>query len=47
MICRGVTAATSISSDAPLNRDAGAPPALNAAEIAQLIAFLRTLDDQD
>jgi cytochrome c peroxidase len=35
------------SSDAPLNRDAGEAPALNAAEITQLIAFLRTLDDQD
>jgi cytochrome c peroxidase len=34
-------------SDAPLNRDAGDVPALNAAQIAQVIAFLRTLDDQD
>ena len=34
-------------SDAPFNRDAGEAPALNAAEITQLIAFLRTLDDQD
>ncbi len=33
-------------SDAPLNRDPGEPPALNDAEITQLIAFLRTLDDQ-
>lgn len=32
-------------SDAPLNRDAGQAPALDAAEIAQLLAFLRTLDD--
>jgi cytochrome c peroxidase len=35
------------SSDAPLNRDAGEPPALDAAEIAQVVAFLRTLDDQN
>jgi cytochrome c peroxidase len=34
-------------SDAPLNRDAGEAPALSAAQITQLIAFLRTLDDQD
>jgi len=34
-------------SDAPLNRDAGEAPALNAGQIIQLIAFLRTLDDQD
>ena len=34
-------------SDAPLNRDAGEQPALNDAQIAQVIAFLRTLDDQD
>jgi cytochrome c peroxidase len=34
-------------SDAPLNRDAGEAPALNAAQITQLIAFLRMLDDQD
>jgi cytochrome c peroxidase len=34
-------------SDAPLNRDPGEPPALNDAEIAQVIAFLRTLDDQN
>jgi cytochrome c peroxidase len=34
-------------SDAPLNRDAGQPPALDDAQIAQVLAFLRTLDDQD
>jgi cytochrome c peroxidase len=32
-------------SDAPLNRDAGDVPALDEHEIAELIAFLRTLDD--
>jgi cytochrome c peroxidase len=32
-------------SDAPLNRDDGARPALDATEISQVIAFLRTLDD--
>lgn len=35
------------TSDAPLNRDRGAPPALTDAEIGQVIAFLGTLDDQD
>jgi len=35
------------SSDAPLNRDAGEKPALDDADIARVIAFLRTLDDQD
>jgi len=35
------------SSDAPLNRDAGEQPALDDAEIAQMLAFLRTLDDQN
>ncbi|HTC44579.1 MAG TPA: cytochrome c peroxidase [Steroidobacteraceae bacterium] len=35
------------TSDAPLNRDPGARPALDATEIGQLIAFLRTLDDGD
>jgi cytochrome c peroxidase len=34
-------------SDAPLNRDPGEQPALNDAEIAQVIAFLRALDDQN
>jgi cytochrome c peroxidase len=34
------------SSDAPLNRDPGEQPALNEAEIEQVIAFLRTLDDR-
>ncbi len=33
-------------SDAPLNRDPGEPPALTDAEITQVIAFLRTLDDR-
>jgi cytochrome c peroxidase len=32
-------------SDAPLNRDAGDVPALDEHEIAELVAFLRTLDD--
>lgn len=32
-------------SDAPLNRDAGDAPALDEHEIAELIAFLHTLDD--
>jgi cytochrome c peroxidase len=35
------------TSDAPLNRDPGARPALDATEINQLIAFLRTLDDRN
>ena len=33
------------TSDAPLNRQSGGLPALNADEIADVIAFLRTLDD--
>nr|WP_255365300.1 cytochrome c peroxidase [Collimonas sp. OK242] len=33
------------SLDAPLNRKAGAAPALNDEEIGDLIAFLKTLDD--
>jgi cytochrome c peroxidase len=32
-------------SDAPLNRERGDAPALNEAEIAQVIAFLQTLTD--
>jgi cytochrome c peroxidase len=32
-------------SDAPLNWRAGMPPALDAAEVEDLVAFLRTLDD--
>lgn len=35
------------TSDAPLNRDPGARPALDDAEIRQLIAFLGTLDDRN
>jgi cytochrome c peroxidase len=35
------------TSDAPLNRVRGEPPALSDAEIEELIAFLRTLDDAD
>jgi cytochrome c peroxidase len=35
------------SSDGPLDRQRGQPPALSAAEIADLAAFLRTLDDAD
>jgi cytochrome c peroxidase len=35
------------TSDAPLNRDAGAVPALDDAQIDQLVAFLRTLDDRN
>ena len=35
------------TSDAPLNRKRGQPPALAAPEIADLAAFLRTLDDAD
>jgi cytochrome c peroxidase len=35
------------TSDAPLNRDPGARPALDATEIGELIAFLRTLDDRN
>ena len=34
-------------SDAPLNRDPGERPALDDAEIAQVVAFLRTLDDRN
>lgn len=34
-------------SDAPLNRDSGDRPALNEAEIDDLIAFLQTLSDAD
>jgi cytochrome c peroxidase len=34
-------------SDAPLNRNAGDPPALNDTEITQVIAFLKTLSDAD
>ena len=33
-------------SDPPFDRNAGEPPALNDAEIADVIAFLRTLDDR-
>ena len=32
--------------DPPFDRRAGQPPALNEAEIADLVAFLRTLDDR-
>ncbi len=35
------------TSDAPLNRERGQPPALAGAEIDDLAAFLRTLDDAD
>ena len=35
------------TSEVPLNRRRGQPPALTAAEIADLAAFLRTLDDAD
>lgn len=35
------------TSDAPLNRSRGEPPALNDSEIEALIAFLRTLNDAD
>jgi cytochrome c peroxidase len=34
-------------SDAPLNWRRGSPPALTAAQIDDLVAFLRTLDDAD
>jgi len=34
-------------SDAPLNRERGDAPALDAREIAQLVAFLRTLNDAE
>ncbi len=34
-------------SDAPLNWQRGQPPALSAAEIDDLVAFLQTLDDAD
>ena len=35
------------TSDAPLNREPGDAPALSDAEIAQVISFLKTLDDAD
>ena len=35
------------TSDAPLNRDPGDPPALSEVEIGQVVAFLETLSDAD
>jgi cytochrome c peroxidase len=35
------------TSDAPLNREQGEPPALDAEEIRKVIAFLKTLSDTD
>ena len=41
----GILASKSVGTDAPFNRKPGDKPALNKTEIAEIIAFLRTLND--